>query len=171
MYLSCASAARCRAVMANANAISQETCCHWSRKCVNMFYDPFGVDVCVGCVACRGVMCDHMVRVRRFVRKNNPSFCQLQQTRLQNCPLPVRHTSSTLAGQDMASCTEPSARVLTSSVRERCQHPQIHFRQGRGGARNLWRGRWKCTGVVLSRTDTQHSDPRESHCGRVLRCL
>ena len=30
------------------------------------------------------------VRVRRFVRKNPPTFCQLQQARMRNCPLRVR---------------------------------------------------------------------------------
>ena len=77
------------------------------------------------------------MRARRTVRKNPPTFGQLQQTRMQNYLLRVRRKSSTLAGQDRARGTEPSEQGLTSSIGERCPHPHIHFRQGRGGAREL----------------------------------
>ena len=60
----------------------------------------------------------------------------------------------------MASGTEPSEQCLASSIGERCPHPQIHFRQGRGGARELRRGVEAHTGNVLSRTDTEQSGPR-----------
>ena len=80
------------------------------------------------------------MRARRTVRKNLPTFGQLQQTRMQNYPLRVRRKSSTLAGQDMASGTELSEQGLASSIGERCPHPHIHFRQGRNGTRELRRG-------------------------------
>ena len=100
------------------------------------------------------------MRTRRTVPKNPPTFGQLQQTRMQNHPLRVRRKSSTPAGQDMASGTEPSEQCLARSIGERCPHPQIHFRQGRGGARELRRGVEVHTGNVLNRTDTEQSGPR-----------
>ena len=60
----------------------------------------------------------------------------------------------------MASGTELSEQGLTSSIGERCPHPQIHFLKGGGGARELRRGVEVHTGIVLSRTDTEQSGPR-----------
>ena len=45
-----------------------------------------------------------------------------------------------LAKKDMARGAEPSEQGLTSSIGERCPSSQIHFRQGRGGAREFRRG-------------------------------
>ena len=64
-----------------------------------LFYGPFGIDVgWLRGVSRRNVQPDvtrsrrACVRVRGVARKNNPTFCQLRQTRMQNCPWRARRT-------------------------------------------------------------------------------
>ena len=115
------------------SAHSQETFCHLSRNSVSMLFcqTHWCCSVWVAWLSRRRVR--YVVHACARVEpcgRTPPTFGQLQQTRMQNYPFRVRRKSSTLAGQDTASGTEPSEQGLTSSIGERCPHPQIHFRSG-----------------------------------------
>ena len=101
------------------------------------------------------------MRARRFVRQNPPMFCSLQQACKQKCPLRVRRTSSTLAGQDMASGTEPSEQGFTSSIGSLVSTSDRSPFVRVGTAPVSFCGALEVQTVTfLSRTDTEHSGPR-----------
>ena len=131
----------------------------------------FFVLMCLSCVACRGVRCDQMPRVRRFERKNPPTFNQLQQACMQNCLMRVRTHVINVSRTEHCE----RHRAIGTGFQQCCRKIDAHFHRSTfvriGSERRPRAGRAGKAHGRCSEIERTSELGAPSHCGRVLRCL